>query len=153
MQQNTACTLGAAAVAGIDAVSSDVNAIRVGHAHTQAAVCQQMRYQSHRRGLAIGAGHCNDRDPPVLSALEHAGDDGFAYGPPFAKRRAQVHAQARRCVHFDNASAQFFDGPQNAVAHEVDATNIQAHHMGGCHRTGGHLRVYVVSDIGGRATG
>ncbi len=153
MQQNAAGTLGATAITRINTVATHVDTVGVGHAHAQPTLCEQVGDQAHRGGFSIGAGDGNYRNTAVLPLLEHAGDDGFAYGPPFAKRRAKVHAQARCGVHFDNAAALFFNGTQDAVAHHVHATNVQPHHVRRSHGTGGYIGVYVIGYIGSRAAG
>ena len=63
-----------------------------------------------------------------------------------------MHAQAWGCVHFDHAAALFFKGAQHRFAHHVDATNVQADHLGRCNGTQCHFRVHVIGHVGGRAT-
>ena len=145
--------LGAAAVAGVNALAAHVDAVGIGHAHAPALMGQQVRDQAHRGGFAIGAGDGDDGDAPVLPALKQLRNDGLAHRAALAERGAQVHAQARRGVHFHDAAALLFNRAKNAVAHHVHAANMQAHHVGGRHGARGHVGVHVVGHVGGRAAG
>ena len=151
--QHIARTFGAAAVTGVDALTRDVDTIRVGHAHAQAVLGQQVRDQAHGGGLAIGAGDGHQRNAAILMLVEHAGDDGLTHRAPLAVGRRQVHAQTGRGIDLDHATALFFERMQDAVADNVHAANIESHHACGSHGTGCHFRVHAVGDIGGGAAG
>ena len=92
MVQDVFCTLGAAAVAGINAMAVHIDAIGIGHADTPALLGQQVRNQAHCRGFAVGAGDSHHGYAAILPIFEQAGHDGFTHRPAFAKGRAQVHA-------------------------------------------------------------
>ena len=153
MVQDVFRALGAAAVAGINAMAVHIDAIGIGHADAPTLLGQQVRNQAHGRGFAIGAGNGNDGDAAILPVFEQAGHDGFAHGAAFAKRGAEVHAQARRGIDFHHATALFFNRPQDAVAHQVYAANMQAHHVRRCHRPCGYIGMHVIGHIGGRSAG
>ena len=153
VQQNAAGTFGAAAVTGVDALTVDIDAIGVGHAHPQAAGFQQVGNQAHGGGLAVGAGYGNHRDTTVLPIFEQRGNDGVADRTPFAEGWRQVHAQARGGVDFNNPAALLFQWSQDAVGDDIDAANIEAHHVRCRYGTCGDVGVDVVRHVGGRAAG
>ena len=153
VHQHVARAARAAAVAAVDAASFDVDAVGVGHAGAQAAGGEQVGDQAHRGGLAVGAGDGDHRNAAVVAFFEHRRDDRFADRAALAERWRQVHAQARRGVHFDHAAALLFDRFQYAVAHQVDAADVEADHVRGGDRARGHFRMDVVGDVGGGAAG
>ena len=150
--QHVACALGAAAVAGIDAMTAHVHAVGIGHAHAQTLLRQQMGDQSHRGGFSVGPRHGDHRDAPVVARLEQAGEDGPADLAAFAERRIQMHAQPRRGVDFHHAAALLFQRAQNAFADHVDTTDMQTHHLSCGHGAGCHLGVHIVGHVGGGTT-
>jgi hypothetical protein len=78
--EDIARALGAAAVAGVDAVAAHVYAVGVGHADAPTLLRQQMRNQAHRGGLAVGAGYGHHGNAPVVARLlNKLDDDGLAH--------------------------------------------------------------------------
>ena len=152
VQQHTAGAFGSAAVTGVDGVAIDIDAVGIGHAHTQTALGQQVGNQAYRGGFAIGTRHRHDGNASVLPLFEHAGDDGFAHCAALAKRWREVHAQAGCRVHFHHTAALVFQGLQDAVAHHVHTTNVQADHVRCGNGARGHFRVHIVGHIGGGST-
>ena len=151
--QHIARALGAAAVAGVDALARDVDAIGIGHAHTQTVLRQQVGDQAHGGGFAVGTGHRHQWNTAILLLGEHAGDDGFAHRAALAVGGGNMHAQARRGIDLDHATALLLQRMQDAAADHVHAANIESHHLRSSHRTRGHLGVDIVGDVGGRAAG
>ena len=132
----------------------DVDAVGVGHADPQPVAGQQVGDQAHGGGLAVGAGDGDHRNAAVVAV----GDTSSSMiasptGAALAERRRQVHAQAGRGVDFDDAAALLFQRLQHAVAHHVDAADVEADHLRRLHRARGHFRMDVVGDVGGGAAG
>ena len=151
MHQHIARAARAAAIARVGLPAIHIHAIGVGHAHAQALRLDQVRRQTHRGGLAVGASHRYHRDASCRTVREHLVNHGIAHITTLAIRRADVHAQTGRRIDFDNAPTLFFEGTQDRLAHDIDTADVQAHHLGGFDHTGGHFRVHIVGDIGGAA--
>ncbi len=64
-----------------------------------------------------------------------------------------MHAQSRRRVDFDHASTLILDRLEHAVAHHVDAADIEPDHLcgGDCARR--HFGMDIVRHVGGRTAG
>jgi hypothetical protein len=110
MHQDIACTAGAAAIAIVNLTAIDIHAIGVGHANPQMVGFEKVSSEANRGGFAVGAGHGNDGNSAVVTIGKHVVDDGFANIAAFAKRRTDVHAQARCCIDFDDTAVLFFKG-------------------------------------------
>ena len=151
VQQHIARAFGATAVAAVDLAAVDVHAIGIGHAYPQALGGKEVGNQACRRGLAIGAGHSHHRNASVAARREHQIHHGLANRARLAVRGRQVHAQAGRGVDFDNATGLLFDGVQHALADQVDAADVQPHHLRGRHGARRHVGVHIIGDVGGRA--
>ena len=74
-------------------------------------------------------------------------------GAALAERRLQVHPQAGRGIHLDHPAALAFQGAEHALANHVDATQVEADHLGRGHGTGREFLMDVVGDVGGGAAG
>ena len=153
VHQDIAGAARAAAVARIGLAAIDIHAIGVGHAHAQALSLEQVGGQTHGGGFAVGAGHRNHRDAAIATIREHVVNDGVAHVPAFAKRGADVHAQARCGVEFDNAAVLFFKRARERFADHVHAANVDTHHLRRRDHAGFDLGVDFVGHVGGGAAG
>ncbi len=105
--KNFFCTLGAAAVAGINALSLDIDTVSTGHADAHALAFEDIGDKANRSGLAIGSGDRHNRDTPSSPFLNMLRNDRFPNRPPLPERRLQMHAKARSCINFDNGAMSF----------------------------------------------
>ena len=153
VHQHIAGAARAAAVAAVGLAAVDVDAVGVGHAHAQAIALEQVGGQAHGGGLAVGAGDRDDRNAAVVAIRVHVVDDRFAHIAALAKARAQVHAQTRGGVDLDHATGLQLERLDHVLADDVDAADVQAHHLGGGHRARGHIGVDFVGHVGGAAAG
>ena len=153
VHQHIAGASRAAAVAAVDGAPFDIDAVGIRHAGAQPGGGGQVGDQAHGGGFAIGAGDGDDGNAAVVAIGEHGADDGFAHRAALAERWGQVHAQARRGIDFHHAAALLLDGFQHAVAHQVDAADVQPHHVGGGDGARRHFRMDVVGNVGGGAAG
>ena len=64
-----------------------------------------------------------------------------------------MHPQAGCRIHFHNTTALFLQRFVDAVADHINAADVQTNHVRGRNGAGGEIRVNVVGDIGGGATG
>ena len=109
--------------------------------------------QAHGRRFAVGAGHGNHRHAAIATLGKHVVNHGVAHVTAFAKRGADVHAQARCSVDFDDTAVLFFQWARDGLAHHVHTANVHTHHLGRSHHAGGHFGVHIVGHIGGGAAG
>ena len=106
------------------------------------------------RGLAVGAGHCDDGDAAVFGRVfVHHVDDRFADRSALAERGRQVHAKPRCGVHFDDAATLGFQRLLHGLADDIDAGDVKADGLCGRDRAGGEFRMYLVGNVGSSAPG
>src|SRR4051812_26404909 len=151
MGEYGARALRAGAIAGVDAATLYVDAVRAGHADAQAALLQEVRDAAGRRGLAVGAGDGNHRNARVIAGSEHGIHDGLAHGAALAAGRLDVHAQAGCRVHFDDCTAALLERLGHVGRHDVHACDIETDHAGCLDRALGNARMYRVGDVCGGA--
>ena len=149
VHEYVARTLGSAAVASVDAFALDIDAIGAGHPDAVTLAAEDAGDQAHGRGLAVGAGHGDQRDTSVVAVGEHVGDDRFADGASLAVGRLQMHAQARRGVQLDDPATLLFQRTVYIHADDVDASDVQADHLRGGNGARRKVGMDVVRDIGG----
>ncbi len=153
MQQHVARAPGTAAVAAVDLAPFDVHAVGVGHADAQPGLGEDVRDQPHGGGLAVGAGDGHHGNAAIVAFGKHLADDCLAHRAALAVGRRQVHAQSGRGIDLDDAAVLVLDGFVHGVAHDVDAADVQSHHLRRRHGASGDVRVHVVGDVGGGAAG
>ena len=105
------------------------------------------------RRLAVHAGDRHQRNAAVLAIGKHGVDDRLAHRPRPARRRLQVHPQARAGVHFDHDPALVFQRTGDVQGNDVDAGHVQADHLGRFDRAGGHFGMDQIGHVGRRAAG
>ena len=153
VHQDVARALRAAAIAGVDALALDVDAVGAGHADAVAVASEDAGDEANRGRLAVGTGDGDERDARVVAFLEHVADDRFADRAAFAERGLQVHAQAGRGVQFDDAAVLLFERTQDVAADDIDAGDVEADGPCRGNRLRGKLGMHVVGDVRRRTAG
>ena len=153
VEQHVAGALRATAIASVDALALNVDAVGTGHADAPALLAENAGDQANRGGFSIGAGDSDQRNACVVALGEQAGNDGFTDSAALAEGGLQVHAQAGCGIDLDNAAALGFQRLQHVLADDVDPGNVQTDHLCGSNGARGEVGMDAVGDIGGRATG
>ena len=151
VEQYVASALGTAAIAGINPLVLDIDAVGAGHADAQAVAAENVGDQAHSRCLAVGAGNRDQRNAGIVAVGEHRRNDRFADVAAFAVGGRQVHAQAGRGIEFDDAATLFFEWAQDIVADDVDPGDVEADHLCGSDGALCEVGMHVVGDVGGGA--
>ena len=153
VQQHIARAFGAGAIAVVNLAAVHVHTIGIGHAHPHTGSRKKMRDQACGGGFAIGAGDRHHGNAPIVAGRKHQIHHGLANRARLAIRGCQMHAQAGRGVDFHNAAVLFLNGQQHAFADQIDAANVQAHHLRRGHSARRYVGVYIVGHVGSRAAG
>src|SRR3990167_796953 len=140
-------------VAGFDAALVKEQAGAAGHTGMPSAQVQQPGHQAGNGGGAPRARNPHDgnaaRVPGMFFGRKQVLHNRLPHGPRRPHGGLEVHQQAGARVHLHDGATLGVQRPGDVLCHEVDARNVQAHHLGGQLGDVGHLGVHVVGAVHG----
>ena len=152
VHQDISGTARAAAIAIVNLTTVDVDTIGVGHAHAPLMGLEQVSGEANCGGFAVGASDGYDRNTAVVAIGEHVVNDRLAHIAAFAKRWADVHAQTRCCVDFNDAAVLLFKGFQDRFADHIDTANVHTHHLRSGYHASCNFCMHIIGHVRGSAT-